>query len=89
MAISSQECLKARYGHVVGGTLHSKRVLKSRLLRKQEKSLPHTREEALKILKSNYPELEIEEISFVIRNCHGYYKSKKEFFDPNSLTIIK
>jgi hypothetical protein len=92
MQISHQECLKAKYGHTLGGTLHSRKVLKNRLLRKNEAALPLSREESLKKLQKRYPALNIRQITFVIKNCAAYYRAKcgKKicYFDPVTLQIL-
>jgi len=93
LKIRHTECLKAKYAHTLGGTLHSRAVLKKKLLQKSETQLPHTREEALTILRKRYPSLKIAELDFIIRNCHGLYRAKSGrktyYFDPVTLTIIK
>ncbi|GEM_PF-4885176 len=90
--IPVKECMKIRYAHTLGGTLHSRKTLNKRAVTKLEASLPHTREEAQKLLQQKYPHLHIDRISLIIRKCKGYYlykKGKKEYlFDPKTLTLI-
>ncbi len=90
--IPYEQCMKSKYGHTLGGTLHSKQLQKKRILRQREETLTYKREEALKKLQKAYPRLNIEKITFVIKNCYGFYKSeineKIYYFDPNKLTLI-
>ncbi len=88
LKISDQECLRARYGHIPGGTMHSRKVLGKRLLQKSEKQTGRTRKETLAILRKKYPELNITHIDFIIRNCYGYYRFERDYFDPLTLERI-
>ncbi len=93
LKIPPKECMKAKYAHTLGGTIHSQKLLKKRLLQKIESSLPHSNKEALKLLQQKYPHLHINRIDLILRNCKGYYYSnnsgKPYYFDPLTLTIIK
>ncbi len=87
------KCLKAKYGHTVGGTLHAKRVQKKRLINKMKKDLPYSNQEALRLLQKRYSSLRLKEIEFVIVNCQGYYKTSFKgssiYFDPKTLKRLK
>ncbi len=93
LKIPQQACLKAQYGHVVGGTLHSRTVLQKRLYERTVEKLPHSQQEALTVLRQRYPSLEIKDIKFVIRQCEGFYLAdngeRRYLFDPIQLTLIK
>jgi hypothetical protein len=93
MKLSHKACMKAKYANSFGGTLHSRGILQGRLHDSSVASLPQTTEEALKILQERYPELHIKKISFIIRNCKGYYLSKtgnlRHYFDPITLKYLK
>ncbi len=90
--IPLQECLHAKYGHTLGGTMHSKTVLAKRLLTKVRKTLPFSDEKALLVISEKYPNLAITSNTLIIRNCTAIYKStakeKNYFFDADTLVLI-
>ncbi len=90
--IPHEECMKSKYGHTIGGTLHSRQLLQKRILQKIELALPYKREEALQKLQKTYPNMDIGKITFIMKNCYGFYKSeirgKSYYFDPKKLTLL-
>ena len=93
LKLSQKECLGVRYGHVINGTLHSRKTLLRRFERRTQAMLPQSQAEALTILQKRYPELNIREITFIIKHCEGFYQSqngrKVYLFDPIKLIYLK
>ena len=54
--IPLQACLHAKYGHTLGGTMHSKTILAKRLLNKVQKTLPFSDEKALIMIEEKVEE---------------------------------
>jgi len=90
--IPLQECLKAKYGHTLGGTLHSKSALVQKLLNKVRQTLPLSDEKALNKIQAEHPNLDIQRNTLIIRSCKAMYKSvsqdKLYFFHPKTLHLL-
>ena len=88
--IPIMDCLKSKYGHTLGGTMHSRKVLKTQLLKDIKEALPHDKASALKRIQNLYPD--VCENRLIIRNCKAYYQSKSEkkvyLFDPFTFKLI-
>ncbi len=86
LKIGHDACMKIKYG---GGSPRARTVLERRLIQKLKASLPHSDEEALATIRRCYPQLKVDKLRFVIRNCRGYYVSDGHYFDPVTLQLIK
>ncbi len=90
--IPLQECLHAKYGHTLGGTMHSKTILAKKLLDKVRKTLPFSDEKALIMIQEKYPDLAITSNRLIIRNCKAIYqgnsKDRDYFFHADTLDLI-
>ncbi len=90
--ISVKECLQTKYGHTLGGTIHSKKIIEKKLLDKIRLSLPHDDKEALIMIAQKYPDLAITKNRLIVRNCKAIYqgisKDNSYFFDAHTLDLI-
>lgn len=90
--IPLQECLKAKYGHTLGGTLHSKSILAQKLINKVRKSLPLSDEKALIMIQEKHPHLAIKTTTLIIKNCKALYKGSSKdssyFFHPETFSML-
>ncbi len=90
--IPLQECLHAKYGHTLGGTMHSKSMLAQKLLNKVRKTLPFSDAQARIMIQEKYPDLAIKSNTLIIQNCTAIYKSsakdKHYFFHADTLDLI-
>ncbi len=88
-----KECLHAKYGHTLGGTIHSKTILNKKLLGKVRQTLPYTDKEASIMIEKKYPTLGIKNTTLIIKNCSVFYWSHHEdenyYFDADTLTLIE
>ncbi len=66
--ISHNECLKYRYGHTIGGTMHSRLVQK----RKLKKMATYSEKEAFDLLAKIYS---LESLNLFVKNCNVYFKA--------------
>ncbi len=90
--LSVQECLKIKYAHTLGGTMHSKHKQRQNLLKKIEKTLPFTKEQALKKIQKEHPRLHVLALKLHIQNCKVRYIATTNasvlFFDAHTLQQI-
>jgi len=90
--IPPKECLHAKYGHTLGGTIHSKTILNKKLLGKVRQTLPYSDKEASIMIEKKYPTLCIKNTTLILKNCQVFYWShhgdKSYYFDADTLTLI-
>ncbi len=91
--IPPKECLHAKYGHTLGGRIHSKTILNKKLLGKVRQTLPYKDKEASIMIAKKYPALDIKNARLIIKNCRALYWSftvdKSYYFDADTLILIE
>ena len=90
--IPLSECQKYRYGHTIGGTMHSRSYFKAKKMKQAQSLAKYSLDEAEKMIAARYGEIAFDAFSITTVGCNVLYKASSEkhhyYLDAATLAIV-